>query len=785
MLKWLEETLFIGRATVLLVLGALTLYTLYHSARTTADIDWRDHAPGSHPLVESVERYQGQSPGVNPVMITLTNEEGTIWNADTLRKLQDLTDEAAGLPFIVPQSIQSLWTLNRRTVASAGRPVPLIGKDAEETALTSEHIKTVRARAAETGIIGTFVSEDEKTALIVAELAEPNRKARRLQDPSLLEEAFQELAGTIAADGQHRTEMLSPSGLTLEIAKEGQNGLIWIVLGLLLTAFVIALEFRSFVFGLGAIATASLCCIWTIGIWRAAVGPLDPFALLFLGAWLVFVAAQTVLHDAVITKRLEDGDTALEAAKASFAEISVPAGFASIICIAGVFSGVGSDFAFSKLMPWLMAIALVGGWIAAHVVWPLSVSYVSSPERLTNRVFPTHSWQEQLIGLFRVFADKNVAAGTLCICALISIPMFLLGGNWGPRDAYPYSSHLTGTSVHNTKAAALTTAFPGHRPIFPVAFETPPDGCVEFTYLNHQDKFGWYMQAQPEVANVRSLAQEIKDITAELHGGDLRWHAIPRNSFALIQTVGTLPDSSTLMNEACTVLPVQLTLTDGAPDTVDRTLQAIQSFRAKYPEAGAFVRPVGGPMALSAATAEVVAGDSHNGFVIFIWVSFFVAMGVFANFTAAIAVTLSLVFGYASCLWLVSSLGMPPTAVSLLSINIVLAITTIAIFVSYSMIEQYREQEMRVRDAVRHALHDAGNGMVALAALPALSYFIWVWSGFATQSQLGVYLGYGMMLSGLCALVIAPAIAASTEWLTDVARAADKKEELPVFEEIA
>ncbi len=98
--------------------------------------------------------------------------------------------------------------------------------------------------------------------------------------------------------------------------------------------------------------------------------------------------------------------------------------------------------------------------------------------------------------------------------------------------------------------------------------ETPADSCVTYSYMKYLNQFSWHMQNVPDVTLVGSLPFAIKGSAAGWNEGNLKWKDIPRNRPALAQAANTVPGSSSLYNQTCTILPHSFYLRDSKATTI-------------------------------------------------------------------------------------------------------------------------------------------------------------------------------------------------------------------------
>ena len=78
-------------------------------------------------------------------------------------------------------------------------------------------------------------------------------------------------------------------------------------------------------------------------------------------------------------------------------------------------------------------------------------------------------------------------------------------------------------------------------------------------YLN---EFSWYLRNVEGVSLVLSLPYVTRQSSAGFNEGNLKWQALPRNKYALVQSVAPIGTSTGLLDEDCRLLTQLIFLDD-------------------------------------------------------------------------------------------------------------------------------------------------------------------------------------------------------------------------------
>ena len=136
--------------------------------------------------------------------------------------------------------------------------------------------------------------------------------------------------------------------------------------------------------------------------------------------------------------------------------------------------------------------------------------------------------------------------------------------------------------------------------VLTVIAETVAEGCIDYDVMRTLDDFEWYMRNVEGVQSARGLAGVARDINASWNEGSLKWRTLPRNRYALVQSVSPVPTGSGLLNTDCSVMPVSIYTADHKAETIERVVDAVKSFRAALPRRRRARRLPARPPAMSA-----------------------------------------------------------------------------------------------------------------------------------------------------------------------------------------
>ncbi|MDP9140565.1 MAG: hypothetical protein M3O62_07230, partial [Pseudomonadota bacterium] len=171
-LRVVEPIIYARRHLTHWILIVLTVLFLMQTARLQPDAGWLKSVPLTHPYMEKFREYYRDFGGANTVLFSLIQEDGDIYNEAFMSQLQKATDDVFFTPGVDRARVMSLFTPNVNYVENvegglAGATV--IPPDYEPT---PEVLEKVRSNVAKAQVIGRLVTNDQRGAMIMAELLE-------------------------------------------------------------------------------------------------------------------------------------------------------------------------------------------------------------------------------------------------------------------------------------------------------------------------------------------------------------------------------------------------------------------------------------------------------------------------------------------------------------------------------------------------------------------------------------------------------------------------------------
>ena len=764
----LENALFAHRAATLGALVALTIVMGVFAAQLRMSAGFDKQLPQQHEYIKTFYQYRDQVFGANRIMVVVHPRRGDMWNAESLKKLNDVTQSVMFLPGIDRRTVSSLWTPTTRVleITEEGfHAEDVIGGDITPDALTPQKIEHIRNNAIVGGYIGQLVANDNSGAMVVADLLESDPITKKKLD-------YLELARRLETEvrGKHETadfdiEIIGFAKQIGDIADGAKSVVRFFLLAFLLTAAAVYVYSRSWALTVLPLACSLASVVWQFGTLRLLGYGLDPLAVLV--PFLVFAigVSHGVQQINYISKEVCAGVDTMTAARRSFSGLLIPGTMALVTAFVG--------FATLTLIPIPMirelgiaaAIGVAYKIVTNLVMLPVAASYVRFDDRYVGRVNRLRERRGRWMGtLGRIAEPRNAAIGTAVCAALFALAWWQSQGRH-IGHLQPGAPELRADSRYNRDANHIVEKFDLGLDVLSVVVETPKDGCYDYPTMEYVNQFGWQMANAPGVVTVTSAAWLAKQAFAGFNEGNPKWAALPRDPKSLANTVGLAPENSGLYNPGCTVLPVHLYLADHKASTIKSVVGAVKQFRRDNVDPRINVRLASGNVGVQAATNEVLE-TTELPMMLYVYATILVLVLVtYRDWRAMVACCLPLTLGTLLGYWFMKELEIGLTVATLPVMVLAVGIGVDYAFYIYNRLQIYLAQGVDIVTAFKQALRETGIATIFTALTLSVGVATWSFSELKFQADMGLLLTFMFMINMLMAMTLLPALAVMLDLL--------------------
>ncbi len=764
----LQRLLFGHRALVLALLALLTAVMGVFASRLHMDAGFDKQLPQHHEYIRTFFEFRDEVFGANRIIVVVRARDGEIWSAPGLRKLYDVTQAVMFLPGIDRRTVTSLWTPNTRVlgVTEEGfKAEDVIGGDITPDRLDDGRIERIRHNALVGGYIGTLVSTDNAGAMVVADLLETDRATgQKLDYLDFASRIEQEVRGG-HEDAGYEIQIIGFAKQVGDIADGATSVVHFFALAFVLTALSVWLYCRSWRLTLLALGCSLVSVVWQFGTLRLLGYGLDPLAVLV--PFLVFAigVSHGVQQINYIVKETCAGADSGTAARRAFTGLLIPGSMALVTAFVG--------FATLTLIPIPMirelgitaSIGVAYKIVTNLVMLPIAASYLSFDDAYVARMTRLRARREQVMAwLGRIANTRNAIIGTLAGAVLFAVA-FQQSQHRHVGHLASGAPELRADSRFNRDAASIVASFDLGLDVLTVVFQAPKDGCYQQPVMAYIDQFAWQMQNTPGVISVASVAQLAKQAYAGTNEGHPKWTALAADERSLANSVGLIPEGTGLFNPGCTVLPVNVFLTDHKATTVKDVIAAVRAFSDAEQMSGVKLRLASGNVGVQAATNEVLE-TTELPMMLYVYLTivalvFFTYRDWRAMVACCMPLTLATFLGY----WFMKELDIGLTVATLPVMVLAVGIGVDYAFYIYNRLQLHLAQGANIAVAFRQALMETGNATVFTAITLSVGVATWSFSELKFQADMGMLLTFMFMVNMLMAITLLPAIAVTLDVL--------------------
>jgi predicted RND superfamily exporter protein len=275
-----------------------------------------------------------------------------------------------------------------------------------------------------------------------------------------------------------------------------------------------------------------------------------------------------------------------------------------------------------------------------------------------------------------------------------------------------------------------------------------------------------FIESDPHVAGVNSIADQIKRMHQAMNNGDPAFYAIPDNSrlisqYLLLYSIGAGPDGLSAFVDANYQRSVirALSKTDSAAFSRELLLHIQHFVDRRFRHLPVSVEIAGGSIGVQTAMNDVVVHEKivnmiQVGSIIFL-LSALVLRSIVGGFFVLIPLALAVVVNLGVMGWSRTWLDMTTAAITAMGVSIG---ADFAIYLIFRIREEV-QGGTPLDAAIRASLHTSGKAILFVSSAVALGYMVLPFSGFSIWTRLGVLTALIVSVSALATLTVLPSLA--------------------------
>jgi len=753
--------LFRGRRVWLGVFLLVTLALGYSATQVRLDPGFNKQIPVRHDYMVNFLDFSRVFTGANRLLVNVRwKGEGDLYNPEFLKVLQQVTDDVFFIEGISRPSVTSLFTPNVRyvEVTEDGFVGDLVVPP--QYAGTPQDLQKVRSNAARAGQVGRLLANDQRSALVRADLQDSDPRSGQ---PVSYVEVAKRLEQIRERYNSPNIEInvVGFAKLVGDVVEGLDTVLLFFVVAFVITALLLWAYTRSLVMSCVALLVALLPVVWLLGLLPLLGLGIDPMSVLV--PFLIFSIG--VSHAVQMTNAWKQevvaGESAQQAAYAAFCKIFIPGslallmnalGFAVIMLIdipivheLGVTACLGVMLMIvtnKMLLPLVLACLPVGGQGTAQPApasarhglwWKLSAVAEPGPALLVFAVSLV------LLGLGVVKA-RELAVGDI--------------GSGAPE--------LRADSRYNLDNQRIISSYSIGLDVLAVFVQSHgiDEACLNPAVMRAVEAFDFQMRHVAGVQSVQSVAGMGKEMIAGNNEGNPRWAAIPGSARGLQQGSMAYTADAGLVTEGCRRMQILVFLNDHEGATVAHVVNEARRVIGPLQSSAVSFHLAGGNVGVMAAANEAVKhAEVWMLAALFCSVVLF-CLVTFRSLSAVlcIVVPLGIVAVLCNALMALLGIGLKVATLPVMALGVGVGVDY-GIYL-YERIQHEMAHGQDLRNAFYRAMCQRGTAAVFTAVTMSIGVGTWAFAPLKLQADMGILLAFMFLVNVFGAIFLLPALAA-------------------------
>jgi hypothetical protein len=762
----LERVIFTNRVLILCICTVISIILGYHASKLTINANFERLIPTSHPYIKNYLDNKQQLRGLgNAVRVVVENTQGDIFDPEYLEVVRKVNDTLFLTPGVDRAWMKSLWTPFVRWYAVTERGAdggPLMPDNFNASPAAIEQLKLNVSRSS---AVGTIIAKDMKSSMVYTPLLDSYTDTGKPIDYGALGRDIEKNVRSLETD-KIKIHVVGFGKLVGDLIDGVQKviGFFWLSAAIA-TVFVLVYTrcIRSTVLLVGA---SGLGVVWLLGLMRLLGYELDPYSILV--PFLIFAIGLS--HGAQkmngIMQDIGRGTHKYIAARYTFRRLFLAGLTALLTNIVGFAVLMVVDIPVIKDMALTTSMGVAVLIFTKLILIPVLLSYVGVSKQAANRTVNAIEKSKNGAGIagrlwsfLENFTTRGWASAAVIGAAGLAVFAYSVSLNVQIGDLDAGAPELRPDSRYNRDVAFVAKNFGLSSDQFAVIVKTKPMTCHQYSSLVLADRLGWKLQHVEGVQATTSLAEQIKSFVAGYFEGNPKWFALPNDD----QVLGTLAqkimvDAPDQMSPDCSTFSVIAYLNDHKAATLDRTLQAVETFSKENNNAEVQFLPAAGTAGIEAVT-NIVVKESNVRMLVVLYLAVIVLCFItFRSWRAVVIAVIPLIITSMLCeaimVWM--GIGIKVATLPVIALGVGVGVDYALYLLSIQLNLQRKGQSLA--DAYKQSLDSTGRVVALVGLTMAASVITWAWSPIKFQADMGILLTFMFLWNMIGALIMIPAL---------------------------
>lgn len=761
---WMEaylRFLLRHRWPVLAVIFAITVFLGYHLSHAKIQMNFLDIIPPNHPYTQLARKHARMFGSANVLVIAVEVKEGTVYNVETLKKLDRLTIAMMETAGVNPWQVRSLSHPSVRSIeinSSGIRILPVFFPGPPKDPQQVKRIKKIVYT--NDGLLDFYVSRDDKVALITAGFWESG-----LNIPRMTERLFQ--LQQQERDANHEIHMTGFPMLFCWIYNYKNQIFAITALTVLSIAVLLWFYFRTFQGVWIPLFSGGLSTLWALGFAGWLGFTID---LLMIVVFLL-ITARALSHSVQSMERYHEEYYRLGDKRAAIMQSYMGLFSPALVSIAS--DGLAILSLAIARIPLVQKLAVLSSFwiftIAISVVTlhPILLSFLHPPrldpkagKRLSDKLYT--SINRALVNLTRGDARYVMVGGFV---AALAIGMYyshhLKIGDVSVGKALFYAEHPYNVAYD----LIIAKGFAGVSSLTIVAEGKEPGIFRQVEALSALERFQRHMERQNAMAGGSFTAVDmIRQTYQMLEEGIPKWAMLPSgqknigNMFGYFLQSAGASSLDRLVDKDLQNATITIFFRDYSYDTITTALDRAKAYIAANPTEHMQFQLAGGLFGILAAINDEVEWSYRWNLILVLVTVFILSYLTYWSLAGALIVMIPSIVAQplteAIMYWAGIDMNINSLPVAAIGIGI-------GIDYGYYVLSRITEEYPRFSDvdlAIEEALMTTGRAILFTGTTLTASVIFWLFFPMRFQAEMALLLTLILFLHIVGALLFIPAM---------------------------
>jgi predicted RND superfamily exporter protein len=739
----------------------ITVALGWSATRTHLDPGFNKLIPLKHEYMAAFQQYAATFSGGNRVLVSVHwKGPGDIYNPAFLKTLRGVTDEVFFTPGVSRGQVFSLFTPNVKYIEVTEDGFVGEVLVPSHFVADAEGLAQVRSNVAKSGVVGRLVANDQKSALVQADLLEVDPQTGKRLDYSAVARKLEDIRSRFSSD-QVEIHIIGFAKVVGDVMDGLFSVVTFFAIAFAITALLLLVYSRSASLTLLALVVALLPVVWLLGLLPLIGLGIDPMSILV--PFLIFSIG--VSHAVQMTnawkQEVAAGLGAARAAESAFRKLAIPGSVALLTNALGFMVIMLIDIPIVHELGITACLGVLLMIATNKLLLPIVLSYMR-PAPVPAAARASAGTRHRTWWAVSALAEPRGALVTLALSMLLLAAGAFYSRGLQTGDIGDGVPELHADSRYNRDNQQIVRNYSIGMDTLSVYVETSKAGeaCLQWPVMNAVERFDFAMRGVDGVSMVSTVAGLAKQAAAANNEANPRWAALQRTEAALRTGARAASPDLGLNTEGCAAINLIVYLKDHQGATLRHVAGEIRKFIAADRTPNLRFRLAGGNAGVAIATNEAVEQAEVQMLAAIFGAISLLCWLTFRSWKAVVCIIIPLLLVSILCnaQMALLGIGLKVSTLPVIALGVGVGVDY-GIYLFERMQHEIAHENASLREAFYQAMRQRGTAAVFTAITMSLGVGTWAFSALKFQADMGILLAFMFLVNLLGAIFLLPALA--------------------------